>query len=47
MERFLITTESYIYAEDENKAKSLAKYIQGKQKLCILDHINQQHKNYS
>jgi len=32
MERFLITTESYIYAEDENKAKSLAKYIQGKQK---------------
>lgn len=32
MERFLITTESYIYAENENKAKSLAKYIQGKQK---------------
>ena len=31
MERYLITTESYIYAEDEKKAKSLAGYIQGKQ----------------
>ena len=32
MERFLITTESYIYAEDAKKAKSLAGYIQGKQR---------------
>lgn len=32
MERYLITTESYIYAEDDKKAKSLAKYIQGKQR---------------
>ena len=32
MERYLITTESYIYAEDEKKAKSLAGYIQGKQR---------------
>ena len=32
MDRFLITTESYIYADSEEKAKSLAKYIQGKQR---------------
>ena len=32
MERFLITTESYIYAKDEKAAKSLAGYIQGKQR---------------
>ena len=32
MERYLITTESYIYAEDEKKAKSLAGYVQGKQR---------------
>ena len=29
MERFLITTESYIYAKDEKAAKSLAGYVQG------------------
>lgn len=32
MERYLITTESYIYAKDEKAAKSLAGYIQGKQR---------------
>tara|TARA_Y100001937_G_C7034884_1_gene291856 strand:- start:460 stop:654 length:195 start_codon:yes stop_codon:yes gene_type:complete len=32
MDRYLITTESYIYADSEQKAKSLAKYIQGKQR---------------
>lgn len=32
MERYVITTESYIYAEDDKKAKSLAKYIEGKQR---------------
>ena len=32
MERYLITTEAYIYAEDAKKAKSLAGYIQGKQR---------------
>jgi len=32
MDRFLITTESYIYADSEEKAKSLAKYIQGIQR---------------
>jgi uncharacterized protein (UPF0303 family) len=32
MERYLITTESYIYAENEAKAKSLAGYVQGKQR---------------
>jgi hypothetical protein len=33
MERYLITTESYIYADSEKKAKSLAGYIQDKQKM--------------
>ena len=32
MERYLITTESYVYAENDQKAKSLAGYIQGKQR---------------
>ena len=32
MDRHVITTESYIYADSEQKAKSLAKYIQGKQR---------------
>ena len=32
MDRYLITTESYIYADSEEKAKSLAKYIQGVQR---------------
>tara|TARA_Y100000004_G_scaffold178267_1_gene220670 strand:+ start:268 stop:462 length:195 start_codon:yes stop_codon:yes gene_type:complete len=32
MERYVITTESYIYADSDKKAKSLAKYIQGKQR---------------
>jgi|TARA_B100001093_G_scaffold256085_1_gene244907 hypothetical protein len=32
MERYLITTESYIYAKDEKAAKSLAGYVQGKQR---------------
>ena len=32
MERYLITTESYVYAKDEKAAKSLAGYIQGKQR---------------
>ena len=32
MERYLITTESYVYAKDEKAAKSLAKYVQGKQR---------------
>ena len=32
MERYLITTESYIYAKDEKAAKSLAGYIQSKQR---------------
>tara|TARA_B100000287_G_C20619542_1_gene775391 strand:+ start:953 stop:1144 length:192 start_codon:yes stop_codon:yes gene_type:complete len=32
MDRFLITTESYIYAKDEKAAKSLAKYVQGVQR---------------
>ena len=32
MDRYVITTESYIYADSEQKAKSLAKYIQGKQR---------------
>jgi len=32
MERFVLTTEMYVYAENESKAKSLAKYIQGKQR---------------
>lgn len=32
MERYVITTESYIWAEDDKKAKSLAGYIQGKQR---------------
>ena len=32
MDRYVITTESYIWADSEQKAKSLAKYIQGKQR---------------
>ena len=32
MDRYLITTQYYIYADDDKKAKSLAKYIQGKQR---------------
>ena len=32
MERYLITTESYIYAKDEKAAKSLAGYVQGVQR---------------
>ena len=32
MDRYVITTESYIYADSDKKAKSLAKYIQGKQR---------------
>ena len=32
MERYLITTESYIYAKDEKSAKSLAGYVQGVQR---------------
>ena len=32
MDRYLITTEPYIYADRDQKAKSLANYIQGKQR---------------
>ena len=32
MDRYLITTESYIYADSVEKAKSLASYVQGKQR---------------
>lgn len=32
MDRYVITTESYIYTDSEEKAKSLAKYIQGVQR---------------
>jgi hypothetical protein len=32
MERYVLTTEMFIYAENEAKAKSLAKYIEGKQR---------------
>ena len=32
MHRYVITTESYIYAEDNKKAKSLAGYVQGVQR---------------
>ena len=32
MHRYVITTESYIYAEDDKKAKSLAGYVQGVQR---------------
>jgi len=32
MERFVLTTEMFIYADNEKKAKSLAKYIVGKQR---------------
>ena len=32
MHRYVITTESYIYAENDKKAKSLAAYIGDKQR---------------
>lgn len=32
MDRYILTTEMYIYADNEKKAKSLAKYIEGKQR---------------
>ena len=32
MNRYVITTASYIWAEDDKKAKSLAKYIGDKQR---------------
>ena len=32
MERFVLTTEMFIYADNEKKAKSLAKYIVSKQR---------------
>ena len=32
MDRYLITTSYYIYADDDKKAKSLAKYIGEKQR---------------
>tara|TARA_B100001057_G_scaffold466866_1_gene524423 strand:- start:204 stop:398 length:195 start_codon:yes stop_codon:yes gene_type:complete len=40
MDRYLITTEMYIYADSDKKAKSLAGYIQGKQRK---DYDNQCH----
>ena len=32
MDRYVITTSYYIYADDDKKAKSLAKYIGEKQR---------------
>ena len=37
MDRYLITTEMYIYADSDKKAKSLAGYIQGKQRKIFDD----------
>ena len=33
MQRYVLTTEMYIYADDDKKAKSLAKYIVDRQKM--------------
>ena len=38
MDRYVITTSYYIYADDDKKAKSLAKYIGEKQRrIMIID----------